>query len=192
MTCTNPFLEADGYCTVCGTVHKTTKRKSVPTYDRTRPVVKAQPHEQTPSKATTVSDIIGNVDPEPSNGKDYVVWATKKLMQHYGYEYDIRIGRGAATYFKLWYDRSHTPVVTFGVKQIDFYMTFTYQEYHEYPSIRWLLAGQTINGKAALRQIVLHEFAHAMVYFREQTTRGSHHNSDFIAAYREVMASGII
>lgn len=57
----------------------------------------------------------------------------------------------------------------------------------EYSSLRCYLGRAPIRGWAGVRQLVIHEFAHALCEYRGHRRKGSVHNYAFVKACRELM-----
>jgi len=182
--CNNIFFEDDGFCTACGTYHTAApKRKSTPTYKDTQSRVQAVAVEP-------------QIENEPTDSWQYMVWATRKIAKHYGFTVDIRKGRGWKTYCRHSLERNHPdamrPLLNYGIKTVEALDNDPSFKYEEYPTVRPVVNYKRFSGRAALRQVVLHEMAHALVYERGEYVQGISHGDAFKNTYRELMNAGII
>ena len=189
----------DGYCTSCGRKHaEPTKRTNVPGYDTIKEsssVVNVG--KATPLARPVVEDTPAPTKPAPvweeapTDPWEYVVWACNRIMDYYDMSYTIRRGRGRATYFRCHFTQTEKCLLNLGIKWINEKIV-TNGKYHEYPTVAYLLKGQELYGWDAVKQMVKHELAHALVHHRGQAKRGVIHGATFKKAYQDIMDAGII
>ena len=175
--CTNPFLEADGFCTACGKNHfHTDTRGNVVTTPKTR---KSNKREKLQAEKSAAIEQNIQSNPQFRTAREMV----ELLSEIYEIPVKVVFRNRRASYHRKNRDGSHS--IVFGYESLN----RSYEvKFDEYQSIAWVIGYQEISGIDGVKQEAMHEFAHVLqTEIPGGRTYGSVHNNTFVKCYQEVM-----